>query len=314
MSKRERQRKHSISIAIAAVLLAACPSAFATTGDKATPGQTRLELTAATQSLGGEEPVKTKATGKAALKPTAPLSVKTAGKPAASTSKSANTATKPTESGSVKATTSSTSKTSTIAPKPAKASDAASQRYAELNKDSGKTDPKDSPKTAVKKASEPVKKKTKSRTSTTMLVPPPPPTIPTYLNVPENSAFNLGGFGISIPAMSLDDLKFQQKNVEKKLESAKIDEKDQKRITDEKLERATRFVSLFEEGVVSRRELENAKEESERSVRKLEQTHINVAESDRLLSQIKERIHSLEAAKRPIKISSKTSRKSKKQK
>jgi len=187
----------------------------------------------------------------------------------------------------------------TASPKP-KSKDAASQRYADLNADK---------KPEKKPAPEPVKKKVK-KAGTTMLVPPPPPTIPTYLNVPPNSPFDLG-LGFSVPAMSLDDLKFQQKNVEKKLESAKIDENDQKRLMEREQERAKQFDGLFADGIVSRRELETAKEDAERSVRKLEQTHISVAEKERLLSQIKERIQSLEAAKKPMKISSKKSSKRK---
>jgi hypothetical protein len=189
--------------------------------------------------------------------------------------------------------------TRTATPKP-KAKDAASQRYADLN-----TDKSDAQKATVA----PVNKKVK-RTGTTMLVPPPPPTIPTYLNVPPNSPFDLG-LGFSVPAMSLDDLKFQLKNMEKKLESAKIDERDQKRLMEREQERAKQFDGLFADGIVSRRELETAKEEAERSARKLEQTHISVAEKERLLSQIKERIQTLEAAKKPMKSSSKKSSKRK---
>lgn len=108
--------------------------------------------------------------------------------------------------------------------------------------------------------------------------------------------------------MSLDDLKFQRKTLEKKLEAALLDDKDQKRFTSEKQERAKRFVELYEEGVVSRRELETAQEDSERALRDIEQTHIKVSEIQRVLGQVKERIVSMEAAKQPFKVSSKKSK------
>lgn len=149
--------------------------------------------------------------------------------------------------------------------------------------------------------------KRKPRKQSVGLVPPPPPTIPTYLN---GSPTMTGTFDLGLPVnfMSLDDLKFQQKNLEKKLEATKLDDVDQKRSTKEKQERAERFTELFKEGVVSRRELESAHEESERSTRALEQSHIKVSEIDRVLGQVKERISSMEAAKRPFKVSSKKSK------
>jgi hypothetical protein len=140
-----------------------------------------------------------------------------------------------------------------------------------------------------------------------MLVPPPPPTTPTFLNTTSTmpGSYDLG---LSVNFMSLDDLKFQQKTLEKKLEATKLDDKDEKRSTDEKRDRAKRFVELYEEGVVSRRELETAQQESERAIRDAEQSHIKVSEIDRVLSQVKERIQSMEAAKRPFKVSSKKSK------
>lgn len=295
MSKRERQRKQSISIAIAAIMFATAPAAFAATDDKAKPTQTKIELTAAAQSIGGSS---NSTKGKSPQAP-APKPVSAAVSKHTTVSKpQAGTRTAPT---AVKVTTSTTTKTAAGAPAAPPKKDAASQRYAELNGDKKGTAPA--------KAVTPQKKKVK-KASTTMLVPPPPPTIPTYLNVPQNSAFDLG-LGFSVPAMSLDDLKFQQKNVEKKLESAKIDERDQKRLMEREQERAKQFDGLFADGIVSRREFETAKEEADRSIRKLEQAHINVAESERLLSQIKERVQALEAAKKPLKISSKKSSKRK---
>jgi multidrug resistance efflux pump len=140
-----------------------------------------------------------------------------------------------------------------------------------------------------------------------MLVPPPPPTMPTYLNAtsPIAGSFDLG---LSVNFMSLEDLKFQQKTLQTKLEAAKLDEQDEARSNNEKKDRAQRFVELYKEGVVSRRELETAQQESERAIRDSGQSHIKVSEIDRVLTQVKERISSMEAAKRPAKVSSKKSK------
>lgn len=191
--------------------------------------------------------------------------------------------------------TSQTVKTSTTKAK-STYDEAANQRYKELNK------PKES---GVKPT---LKTKTNARRSSTQLVPPPPPTIPTYLNVPQGSAFTELGLGFTIQTLSADDLKFQLKNVEKKLEAAKLDERDQKKATEEKQDRAKRFVDLFGEGVVSRRELETSKEEAERANRDLEQAHVKVTEFERVLNQVKDRIQALEAAKKPVRSSPKKSR------
>lgn len=163
-------------------------------------------------------------------------------------------------------------------------------RYKELNKDRETT-----PQTKARRTA-----------GSGMLIPPPPPTIPAYLNLPAIST--PFGLGFSVPLMSLDDLKFEHKNLEKKLEAAKQDEQDQKRATAEKQERAQRFVDLFAEGVVSRRELETAQRDAERSVRDLEQSHIKVSEIDRVYLQVKERIKTLEPVNKPTKLSTQKSR------
>jgi len=228
MLLRERQRKHSISLALAAILIVMSQNATDAANDKTANAQIGLTAQA--------KPIKTVAA---------------------------------------------------VAPKPAtKVTKSAAARYKELN------NPKEAPE----------KTKSKPKRSSTQLVPPPPPTIPTYLNVPQGSAFDLG---FQVQTLSLDDLKFHLKNVEKKLSDAKLDERDQKNDTEEKEARAKRFVELFDEGVVSRKELETSKQEAERSVRDLEQSHIKVSELDRVLVQVKERIQSLEALKKPVRVSSK---------
>ncbi len=163
--------------------------------------------------------------------------------------------------------------------------DKAADRYRKLN----------IPSTTLEKASR------KSKQPRNMLIPPPPPTMPTYLNVPTTGF----GDGFSVQFMSLDDLKFQLKNLEKKLTAANEDEQEQTRVAKEKEERAARFDQLFEEGVVSRRELEQSHIEAERAKRDLEQAHIKVEENTRLMAQVKDRMSSQEPKNKQTKVADK---------
>ncbi|MBX9670221.1 MAG: hypothetical protein K2X93_21655 [Candidatus Obscuribacterales bacterium] len=163
--------------------------------------------------------------------------------------------------------------------------DKAADRYRKLNL----------PSTTLEKASR------KSKQPRNMLIPPPPPTMPTYLNVPTTGF----GDGFSVQFMSLDDLKFQLKNLEKKLTAANEDEQEQTRVAKEKEERAARFDQLFEEGVVSRRELEQSHVEAERAKRDLEQAHIKVEENTRLIAQVKDRISAQEPKNKQTKVAGK---------
>lgn len=189
--------------------------------------------------------------------------------------------------------------------KPDRTKTAASKSEVSSQKTTGAQTTKNSTSTSETKTTA-SKVKPKARRKTVMLVPPPPPTMPTYLNSqPVSGSFDLG---MTVNFMSLEDLKFQQKNLEQKLASAKQDDKEQKHSIEEKQLRAKRFVELYQEGVVSRRELEAAQLESERSLREIGQTHIKVSEIERVLGQVKERIHSMEKANKPFKLSSKKSK------
>ncbi len=128
-----------------------------------------------------------------------------------------------------------------------------------------------------------------------LFVPPPPPSIPTYL---DTSSFTNADIG-QVELLSLDDLKFQMKNLEKKVEGAKQDQKDQEENLADLRQKSERFDSLYNEGVVSKKELEDCKRDALRAERDLEQSKITLSEYERVLTRVKERIASLESAKKP---------------
>lgn len=94
--------------------------------------------------------------------------------------------------------------------------------------------------------------------------------------------------------MSLDDLKFKMTSLSKQLDSLKEDLADQKNAAAEKTRRAASFVSLYEEGVVSRKELSNEQKEAARAKRDLESDELKVFEMERLLEKICKRTNVLE--------------------
>lgn len=144
-------------------------------------------------------------------------------------------------------------------------------------------------KTSIKKA----KPQTKTRATAASkgpLVPPPPPSVPSFL--PSGPLDMQNSF--SLDYMSLDDLKFKMTSLSKQLDSLKEDLADQKNAAAEKTRRAASFVSLYEEGVVSRKELSNEQKEAARAKRDLESDELKVFEMERLLEKICKRTNVLE--------------------
>lgn len=102
----------------------------------------------------------------------------------------------------------------------------------------------------------------------------------------------------SVEILSLEDLKERKITTEKKLAGAKLDLKDQETYTAEAKDRAERFESLFEEGVVSKKELIESRHDAEKAVRDLETGKLSTGDIERVLTRITERIKTLEASKR----------------
>lgn len=121
-------------------------------------------------------------------------------------------------------------------------------------------------------------------------MPPPPPHIPSFLPA---GSMDLD-LGAGIEFLSLDDLRLKKESVSKRLETARADLQDQKAIVAEHKRKAGTFVGLYEEGVVSKRELLTEQKEAARAGRELEREELKVTELERLETRIQERMDALE--------------------
>lgn len=142
-------------------------------------------------------------------------------------------------------------------------------------------------KAVEKKKSTPVKK---NRRKTTTLVPPPPPTIP---SVVQSGPVSIGSTGF-IDYLSKEDLIWKKGNLEKELASRKLDLEDSISILTRKESQSKNFESLYAEGVVSKRELENTRRQTARLRRDVEREQREVDEVKRVLEKIEKRLAYLE--------------------
>lgn len=133
--------------------------------------------------------------------------------------------------------------------------------------------------------------KRKSNLSPSALVPPPPPVIPS-LSSPEMMPTVIVG-GELIEYMSVEDLKELQIKTLRDLSKAKSDLTNQADLLDEKQKRAQSFDSLYAEGVVSKRELQNCKKEASDAESSYEQSKQLVQELEKKSSRIDERLKTL---------------------
>ncbi|MBI1271321.1 hypothetical protein GC174_12905 [bacterium] len=144
-----------------------------------------------------------------------------------------------------------------------------------------------------------VTKKTGAKShSRATLVPPPPPTMPDMggeMMVP--GAFSMGT-GAFLDYMSLDDLKLKYEGLKKELDSLELDLADSKLLLSRKEKDCTNFDELFQEGVVSKRELEATHREAERLKRDVEREERKVEEARRVVERVQSRIKTLEAKKK----------------
>jgi len=143
------------------------------------------------------------------------------------------------------------------------------------------------------------KKSAAKKHSRATLVPPPPPTMPDMggeMMVP--GAFSMGT-GAFIDYMSLDDLKFKYEGLKKELDALELDLADSKLLLSRKEKDCTNFDALYQEGVVSKRELEATHREAERLKRDVEREERKVEEARRVIERVESRIKTLEAKKKP---------------
>lgn len=140
-----------------------------------------------------------------------------------------------------------------------------------------------------------VKSGRKASRGTAVLVPPPPPSIPTDGMVQTPLVLS----GEMIDYMSKTDLNELKTTLTARLarDRKKLDDNRERSLDTKK--KAQTFEQLFSEGVVSRKELETAKEDAIKVEEDLPQLEDSVKELDAKLSRINKRLTVLEAKKKP---------------
>lgn len=140
-------------------------------------------------------------------------------------------------------------------------------------------------------------------------VPPPPPTVPTLSGLGIQGMGPVILMGENIDYMSAADLRDLKEKTGRAIERSRRDLEDLISSADEKLQRANSFDKLYAEGVISRRELENSKHESNRATEDLSEAKQNLTLLEQKYARIEKRIAALNQAKKPAR--SGQSRKSK---
>jgi len=142
-----------------------------------------------------------------------------------------------------------------------------------------------SPKPAAKA---PVQKKPARRraASARVFVPPPPPTVPVTTPLTFMS-------GMPIELLSEQDLIRQRQQTDEQLRKARVAARQNEQWGGEKKERAELFVSLYKEGVVSRRELEGAQREASQAEIDLTDARLKMTDLERDMKKIDSRLKQL---------------------
>lgn len=136
------------------------------------------------------------------------------------------------------------------------------------------------------KSGEKTRQTAKGRNTAT-LIPPPPPTVP-YAGTLSGSA------GLPVELLSPADLKQRKEELEKQLSTARKLAEDQEKLADETRQRSNLFASLYSEGVVSRRELENSQKEDARADDELKTARQKVSEIEHDLERVNGQLKKLE--------------------
>jgi len=153
--------------------------------------------------------------------------------------------------------------------------------------------------TAFKRTAAP-DKKTTTRTKTaasgigSRFVPPPPPTTPTMLG--DGSDFGFYS-GMPIEMLSREGLKDKAKEISIQYKDACRELEDHSKQKEEKIERAKEFEGLFNEGVVSRRELEASQKEAAEVNSDIDRLSFKVKELKGLLDRVNKRMSQTAAKK-----------------
>lgn len=126
-----------------------------------------------------------------------------------------------------------------------------------------------------------------------VFVPPPPPSVPTMSEIGYPGMGPVVFMGENLEFMPIADLKELKARTE--MDLSQIRRKVEGLITSstEKKQRADSFEQLYTEGVVSRRELEHCKSDSEKTSQDLSETKQNLVLLERKFARIEKRIADL---------------------
>jgi len=123
------------------------------------------------------------------------------------------------------------------------------------------------------------------------LVPPPPPDTPSLMSGPYGALY-LQQF-LPVETMSPEALKQHEKDLGNRLQTAKAELKDKEKNFSEKTERVKQFSSLFDEGVISRRELELSKEELKQGNSEIETAKNKVSDLQLAVTRVSDKLKAL---------------------
>jgi vacuolar-type H+-ATPase subunit I/STV1 len=124
------------------------------------------------------------------------------------------------------------------------------------------------------------------------LVPPPPPETPALLSAPAFGNVYLQQF-LPVEETSPDTLKQREKDLNTHLQNAKVELKDKQKALSDKSDRIKQFDELFQEGVISRRELESSKEELKQSQSDIDTAKSMVSDIQYALARVGDRLKAL---------------------
>lgn len=130
-------------------------------------------------------------------------------------------------------------------------------------------------------------KKTVSKRRSDNMVPPPPPEMPNILTTdPQLMSIS----GLPLEYLTGEALRERQKDLKAQLLDIREDLALREKHCTDKIQRAQQFESLYQEGVVSRRELETAQMEASDCERDMARVKAKISDLDSLLKRVDERV------------------------
>jgi hypothetical protein len=126
------------------------------------------------------------------------------------------------------------------------------------------------------------------------LVPPPPPETPAVLSAPDGSSgfYMMQGF-MPVETLSPDALRARQKQLTSQLQNVKDILKDRQSRLSDKTDRAKQFDGLYQEGVISRRELEASQEDIKTAKRDFDDAKSRVDDIQMALNRVDEKLKTI---------------------